>query len=108
MDAPAVKVCRHRQETRGLLCKRKTERVIVQLQSKQGIRFHSDLSVAAQASQLQDDEIEHCRLNKSGFRQLFRPKGACLWDHIDKSSEKLSKILFTPQVVKSDQSAVIA
>ena len=106
MDANVVRVCFDRQQVRGLLRKRKLERVAVQHTSKQKLHSILDRETLQDVRHLDEESVERCLLNRSGLRTALRQPKSSLWNRMDQVSEKVARLLITPDVVRSDQNAI--
>lgn len=106
MDANVVRVCFDRQQVRGLLRKRKLERVAAQHSSKQKLHSVLDRETLQDVRNLDEESVERYLLNRSGLRMALRQQESPLWNRMDRVPEKVARFLITPDVVRSDQRAI--
>lgn len=88
------------------LAKRKIERVLIQKESRQLLEPHIDPEICKKVDEMSEAAKSKVRLNRSGFRSIFRALRDNTWNDLSILSEKNVKMVIPDKVIKKDESAI--
>lgn len=88
------------------LCKRKIERVLVQKESNQPLEPNVDSSICETVNEMSEAAKSKVKLNKSGFRSIFKAFRGNKWNDLSFINSKYAKMVIPDKVIRKDERAI--